>query len=200
MKQNAEMIRDACILSNNPDVLLDFISDQIVNEILQNELQTSQSHMAMLASITPEEPLERATFDPFHNPYICYVASAEDAFVESKLYVCVSIPGSKAVMWKKDHYVIEGAGLDKVASVEILSRYLRKNRPGRKFETCCTKMNPGNLSLKIGREPVADMMKMLLNTYPPENVDKCHRFEQSCFLVINKVGNVGLFVLLKFGN
>ena len=150
MKQNAEMIRNACNLSSKPDVLLDFISDQIVAEIMQNGFQTPQSHMVMLTFIIPEEPPEAANFDLFHNQYICYVASAEDAFVESKLYVCVSKPGSKAIMWKTDRYVTEGVGPNKVASVEVLLRYIRKNRPRKEFATHRTKMNPGNLSLKIG--------------------------------------------------
>ena len=181
MKQNAEMIRNACYLSSKPDVLLDFISDQIVTEILQNEWHTSQSHMAMLAFIMPEEPPEAATFDLFHNQYVCYVASADDAFAESKLYVCVSKPGRKAIMWKTDRYVIEGIGPNTVASVDVLLRYIRKNRPSREFATYRTKINPGNLSLQIGGEPVADVMDLLLKTYPPEDDAKskpaCDRFE-----------------------
>ena len=188
MKQNAEVIRNACNLSSKPDVLLDFISDQIVSEIMQNGWPTFQSHMAMLASIIPEEPPEAATFDLFHNQYICYVASAEDAFVESKLYVCASKSGSKAVMWKKDRYVTKGIGPNKVASVEVLMKYIRKNRPSREFATYRTKMNPGNLSLEIGGEPVADIMELLLKTYPPEDDAKskpaCNRFEHCQQLII----------------
>ena len=181
MKPKAEMIKNACNLYSKPDVLLDFISDQIVAEIMQNGWRTSQSHMAMLTFIIPEEPPEAATFDLFHNQFICYVASAEDAFVESKLYVCVSKPGSKAVMWKNDRYVTEGIGPNKFASVEVLLRYIRKNRPSREFATYRTKMNPGNLSVEIGGEPAANIMELLLKTYPPEDDAKlkpsCDRFE-----------------------
>ena len=179
MKQNAEIIKNACNLSSKPDVLLDFISDQIVAEIMQNGWQTSQSHMAMGASIMPEEPPEAETFDLFHNQYISYVASAEDTFVESKLYVCVSKPGSKAIMWKTDRYVIEGAGPNKVTSVEVLLRYVRKNRSSREFATYRTKLNPGTLSMEIGGEPVAYINELLLKTYPPGAKWKpaCDRFE-----------------------
>ena len=179
MKKNAEIIRNACNLSSKPDVLLDFISDQIVAEIMQNGWQTSQSPMAMLASIMPEEPPEAETFDLFHNQYISYVASAEDTFVESKLYVCVSKPGSKAIMWKTDRYVIEGAGPNKVTSVEVLLRYVRKNRSSREFATYRTKLNPGTLSMEIGGEPVAYINELLLKTYPPGAKWKpaCDRFE-----------------------
>ena len=105
MKQNGEMIKNACILSSKPDVLLDFISEELVTEILQEGLHESQSHMSMLALVMPKEPPQMAAFDPFHNQYVFYVASAEEEeFMESKLYILVSQPGVKPLMYTRDEY------------------------------------------------------------------------------------------------
>ena len=176
MKANGEIIKNACNLSSRPDILLDFISDQIVTEILQKGPERSQSHMSMLAVVMPKEPPEGATFDPLRNQYVSYVASAEDAFVESKLYICVSNPNSKAMMWKEEvQYVIKGFGQNKVVSIEVLLRYIRKNRPRREFFEHHTKISyagPKVVVLDIGGEPVGDIpvgdiMKQLLEMYPP---------------------------------
>ena len=80
MKQNGEIIKNACTLSTKPDVLLDFISDQIVSQILQNDERASESHVSKLTLLIPKELPEGATFDLFHNKYIFYVTSADDTY------------------------------------------------------------------------------------------------------------------------
>ena len=79
-------------------------------------------------------------------------------------------------MWKMDRYVIEGVGPNKVAGVEVLLRYIRNNKPTTEFAEHCTMLNSGYcaivnsgyLSMKVGGECVAGILKVLLRRHPPK--------------------------------
>ena len=140
IRQHEEVIKFACELTSQPDVLAELIYDRLSAFICEKNPQRHRSGGLSVLGRVEKRVVEGATIDPLHNRYFNYVFPANNSseFIRSRIYVSRSRIDSRAILYQSDgpgmdtevrQYAVIAEGDDNLVCLRRLLQKVREFQP-----------------------------------------------------------------------